>query len=62
VNRVEPPISPGDRGPLIADLHAALRAMIDNGYLTALAFTAERRTSSSGACLPNPRPLLMARL
>jgi hypothetical protein len=41
VNRVESPISPGDRGPLIADLHAALRAMIDNGYLTALAFTAE---------------------
>ena len=41
MNPVEPQISPGDRGPLIADLHAALRAMIDNGYLNALAFTAE---------------------
>jgi hypothetical protein len=40
VNPVKPPISPGDHGPLIADLHAALRAMIDNAYLNALAFTA----------------------
>jgi hypothetical protein len=40
VNPVKPPISSGDRGPLIADLHAALRAMIGNGYRNAPAFTA----------------------
>jgi hypothetical protein len=40
VNPVEPPISSGGRGPLIADLHAALRAMIGNGYRNAPAFTA----------------------
>ncbi len=41
MNPVKPPISPGDHGPLIADLHAALRAMIDNAYLNTLAFIAD---------------------
>jgi hypothetical protein len=41
VSPVKPPSSPGDHGSLIADLHAALRAMIDNAYLNALAFIAD---------------------
>ena len=70
MNPVKPPISLGDHGPLIADQHTALRAMIDNGYRNALAFTAEAQdviqqglpAESEAVCYGPAAQLFVARL